>query len=303
LDIFTNPDVFLNLLFVGVVLRVLPFSKKLGGMLMAIAIVMFFYFPSIMSIPDAIYFTIQPSSHTGMRLNRVYISSFLLKVDTTYPSFGDIKGGSSSYDVALPRVYGQTVQQGTGGKQPPPQYINYAGNFNKFMRDYNSRVSTYSKQFAQTYETLKNNPGLKPDFSPASVSFNSFSDFLKAFSQLAVLLTPIMPSLSSKVAEIVTYSAISLIPVPGSTFFANLVGGIVGFGVVGAVAVGSSLVLYSGINVVYLTAIQFADAIANFVIFSGVFSYVVLVSTIGAIKSVSQFLGGEIEIAGLSQLI
>jgi hypothetical protein len=68
----------------------------------------------------------------------------------------------------------------------------------------------------------------------------------------------------------------------------------------GAVNIGLAL---SAVELAFWSVLQLADVTANFIMFSAIFGYVTVIATIGAMKSLSEFLGGDIEIAGLSQFI
>jgi hypothetical protein len=294
LDFFvkTFPTIFL----LGVFLRAFPLTKKTGGLLLAIALSMIIFYPLMYSIIDIFYEHIPLSQYTGMRLNRVYFPELatqgaLLKFD-----YETIQG-----DVIKSEELDKPLEENVVDKSKisDPDYltsstlpINQISENEKTKRA-GEEIKNEQREIIEgrvdetKYEKYKKKGNI----------LTSLWDMFRSFAFLNV----IVPSLSSTFFYTLGSQLIEIIPNPFVSRISDWIFGTT-YGFVGRAAFST---FTFGIGYLYVVRIAFglAELISNFIIFSAVFSYIALISTIGMIKSLSEFLGGETEIAGLTHFL
>ena len=264
-DFFTNPAVFVALLVFGSLFRMFPPTRKTGGLLMAISFVMFFFFPVLAAIPDAVYFTYPINPNSNMRLNLFYSPGFM------------------EFGIGLPPNV-QPIAPSTSPAGYSPNNAGVAAN-----NIFNSIASTsFSNLYGRTVQPPPPNSGVT----------------ITMFRTMTAVLAPVLPMLAYEATYSVVDAAVSIF---GGPFIPDSVVDTASSVVAGGAGlVASGAVFFftiSSIELTYIVMVSAAEVVATFLIFSGFFSYAILIATIGAIKSLSQFFGGDTEIAGLTKFI
>ena len=105
-------QIFPHLLFLGLVLRVLPFTRKLGGLILAIALVFYYFYPVLVSLLDAVYWQLPKNPDTEGRINRLSLAGIKVKVPVKGP------GGDIIYqDIDISKVTSKNIDYTEFGKK------------------------------------------------------------------------------------------------------------------------------------------------------------------------------------------
>jgi hypothetical protein len=244
---------FVPLLTLGLLLRIIPVTRPLGGLLMSIAIVSYFFMPMMLVFADSIYMNIAPDGNNGgMRISKFAPMNY---------DFYDFNGTG--------------MNLGEVGKANDPNNPSPAYDFSTALADANAR-----EKDVQTEMSKKNIDFNNPD--PKSV--NSFiEDIFNGNTFLKGLKV---------VGGIVVGMANSIRLMAGFIF----------------PTVAQMSIFYLGNGEVaesYISPLVFilVDEMTNVWIFIGLMLYISAISVIAVIKTLSPFLGGDVEIAGLTKLI
>lgn len=317
----------LRLVVLGALLRILPMTRKLGGTILGITLAMVFFYPVMLAFFDSLYMSYPVSPHTHMRLNRFSFQGLSFSMDVpsgnlpyhgsppTSLNLGDNSVGSNPNN---PQGLANPIIQQVDLNTPPPASL-----VNAFQDDAAKNYDEVSEDIKASSEDLE-------DFSNSVASMAKNNDtagitaYLKKFlkttretqdklanngetSLLWMFIQPFAGDIAASVVSTVgnwfgkaigsvvsgtlgaTLSHVVELAITGGTYIANVAA--------------SPLTATFLLKMEYSFIIIGSDIIANMIMFNAFFSYIAIIATIGAMKSASQFLGGDVEIAGLTQFI
>jgi len=245
---------FVPLLTLGLMLRILPATRPLGGLLMSIAIVSYFFMPMMLVVSDSIYMSITPNDN-NMRISKFAPMSL---------KFYDFKGNS--------------LNLGEVGKAEDPNNPSPAYSFDDALAAANEHEAIVLDEMGRG--------GI--DFNrPETVNSNSVANFLEDFFTGDILLqgTKTVGGVLLGMANSMRLMAGFIFPSMAQISFFYLQNGAV-----------------ANTNISPLIFIL-VDEMTNVWIFIGLMLYISAISVIAVIKTLSPFLGGDVEIAGLTKLI
>ncbi|MEM4331472.1 MAG: hypothetical protein QXI89_01775, partial [Candidatus Anstonellales archaeon] len=273
---------------VGIILRAMPLTKKTGGLLISIALCTFIFMPLVISIVDIFYENIPQSKFSGFRLNRVHNPLFglgaILQFDLVDPNTGNVVPSTGIVPTQIINPGSSSVQTINPGT--------YSVNINT-----GPITNVYNNMPTQATQG-QINTGLSPSIQ------EKILDNIEAFIKLIPFLSSISPVFGvyagQVTAKFIASTAGGVIAGPLGSILGDFFGSIVGYSAGAAI---SATFIISGFAIVNYTIFSLAEILSNFVVFSAMFAYITLISTIGAIKALSEFLGGEIEIAGITSFL
>ncbi len=309
---------FVIMVFVGSILRAFPLTRKMGGTILGVYLSLFFFYPAVLSIMDSIYFSIEPSPHTHMRLNRIYTgaSGLMLEVKDyqTWLSGSPkkIKGAINNWNFAY--AYTRLTPDGRIPTSPIQSTLpqEQQNDVEQAEQQYNEFLQLEGPAITAAEQILDKNVPLTQRVSKVK---KVISWLLNLFTKSTLLIAPYVPGVlaSGGLAAVRGVGSLfgrifggrisGFVVSAGRAIAASPVGDLlIGAGIAGMAAIGvSSFLSYT--QFLFYLVIALGDMVANFVFFGGFLSYIAIVATIGAMKGTSRFLGGDFEIAGLTQFI
>ena len=264
---------FLPIITVGFLLRIVPATRMLGGLLIALALASYYFLPVMLSVADSIYLSIPPAENnpppgtdsTGMQQFR--ISRFVPTGLDVYDFNGDPGQNISN----IFRSTDQTNPLETKLKETSTVRDIATGIFQKKGIDIsNPSSNALTGQKTVVQETVS----------------SMLDDAKTLFSGKSLIMT----------VGIVEGVYSSLVLATGF-IFPNTAGGALSFDF--------TFKDSTQITHTYTSPLVFilVDEITNVWVFIGLMLYIVIITLIGVIKTLSPLLGGDVEIAGLSRLI
>jgi hypothetical protein len=204
LDFFVHA--FPTLLLTGAMLRILPFSRKVGGTLIAVALAMYFFYPTMLSVFDSIYFSIEPSIETHMRLNRIDIfwGGGGQPIEITGNQISNLPGNPSVslidnnpviHDMAtsadIDSAPGSLVDSNLGSG-----YRNTATN----ISNTNKITSAFTTEILRDYES---NPeaALAKEKDLIGGFWDMIHSIMRSLGRFSIFLVPLLPALTAPVID------------------------------------------------------------------------------------------------------
>ncbi|MCX6774021.1 MAG: hypothetical protein NTY68_03445 [Candidatus Micrarchaeota archaeon] len=244
---------FVPVLTLGLLLRIIPVTRPLGGLLMSIAIVSYLFMPMMLVFADSIYMNIVPDENNGgMRISKFAPTNF---------DFYDFNGTG--------------LKLGEVGKANDPNNPGPAYDFSKALEDANAREADVISEMGQKGIDFENpNNVTVSSFIADIFNTNTFLKGLKVGGGMAVGMANSVRLMSGFIFPTVSQMSIFYL--------------------------GNGEVAHS-----YISPLVFilVDEMTNVWIFIGLMLYISAISVIAVIKTLSPFLGGDVEIAGLTKLI
>lgn len=283
----------------GIILRAMPLTKKIGGLLIAISLCTFIFMPLIISIVDIYYENIPQSLYSGFRLNRAHNPALglgaIVEFDFVDPTTGNVIPSSQISNIVQTPI----VNQPPSSVSPinPSTYPNPLISPTTITNIYSNAITTSSTTPPTAPTTVNINP-------PSPTIGQQVGDNIWAFIKLFSFISAVVPTFGVYTGQIVAKYIGSAVGMYAGGPLGSVLGGVIGTLIAGGTgALVSGGLIVSGFHIVTITMFSIAEVMSNFIVFSGMFAYITLISTIGAIKALSEFLGGEIEIAGLTSFL
>jgi hypothetical protein len=257
---------FLPILTLGFLLRIVPASRQLGGLLIAIALASYYFFPFMLSVADAIYLSLPVAENNHYDTREYRISRFV-------PTGLDVYDFSGDFDD-ISNIFRDTP---TGNP------------FESTLRDMDSTIGTVENRFTESGVDINSENVLTDPDSNSLVQATLKSmlvDVENTFSGKTITLA----------LDMVSGAYTSLIMAAGF-IFPNTAQG--------ALTIDLTSRDGTQITKTHISPLVFVlvDELTNVWIFMGLVFYILAVAMIGAIKGLSPLLGGDVELAGLTRLI
>lgn len=252
-----------HIIGLGMLLRCFPGSRKLGGLMIAIALSIILVMPSMYAFADRIYRDI-PSTEISTGISNMH----LVKTNL-----------------------GAATKASWNGKSSETVFLEMEENL-KNKEFYSKWDEDIKKEEEETEKALKDSGMTEENFLQRTVGV--MPDLLKW-----LFNNTIGKILSGSVAIwnfiVKTISIVTKIYVPlfYSSHFASEVGDLIGM----------DEVRIGGIDLKITLIDILIEDLSNIMIFSYFFSFVAMLSVIAFIKELSPLLGGDVEIAGLTNLL
>jgi hypothetical protein len=270
---------FLPLVTLGFLLRILPATRLLGGLLIAIALASYYFLPLMLSVADSIYLSIPPAennpppgtSSDGMQFR---ISRFVPTGFDVYDFNGDTSDISSIFrNPAQGNPFETALEDTNAARDIATSAIN-----SRLSSSTNGQITDIS--------------------SPNALSdANSNSIVQETITSMLGDVNTLFSGKSLVMALDVLNGAYSSLVLATGFIFPNTAQGALSFDIGFADS--------SQISRTYTSPLVFilVDEITNVWVFIGLMLYMVAITLLGVIKTLSPLLGGDVEIAGLSRLI
>jgi hypothetical protein len=261
---------FLPIITLGFLLRIVPATRLLGGLLIAIALASYYFLPVMLSVADSIYLNIPPAANnpppgtgTGMQFR---LSRFVPTGFDVYDFSGDVSDISNIFRNPTQGNPLETALEET---------------------DATRNIIT---------STLSNN-GVDVNSPAALSSPQSNSLAQETITSMAGDVSNLFSGKSLSMAVGVLEGAYSSLVLATGVIFPNTAQGALSFDITSA--------NNGQISHTYTSPLVFilVDEITNVWVFIGLMLYIVVITLVGVIKTLSPLLGGDVEIAGLSRLI
>jgi|GEM_PF-4356888 len=257
---------FLPIITLGFLLRIVPATRLLGGLLIALALASYYFLPLMLSVADSMYLSIPPAQNNNYDGKEFRISRFVPTGFTVYDFNGDTSNISDIFRGSVQGNPLETALEETDAARTTATGILNSNGID--VNDPNALSNPQSNSIVQ--ETITSMLGdVNNIFSGKSMVMAL--DVLKgAYSSLVLATGFIFPNTAQ-----------------------------------GALSFDFTSVDNKQISRTYTSPMLFVlvDEITNVWVFIGLMLYIVVITLVGVIKTLSPLLGGDVEIAGLSKLI
>jgi hypothetical protein len=259
---------FVPLVTLGFLLRIIPATRMLGGLLIAVALASYFFLPMMLCVADSIYLNIPPAPNNNLD-GREYRLSRFVPVNIDVYDFG---GGKN--DISM------LFREKSAGNP----LSDAMAQMDTVRNDITQGINSNSQLGGLSSRDLLTNPSSKS--AVGEVLDSMLNDVTKTFSlHTAQMLVQMLEG---------AYTSAVL---AAGIIFPNTAQG--------ALSITMSSYDGSTITSTHISPLLFifVDELTNVWIFSGLVLYIAAITLVGVIKTLSPLLGGDVEIAGLSRLI